>query len=81
MLLPESSQVIVDVLIWALVLGFVAAYIFPAWKILTRMGFSFEKRVLYMVLGPGLLGLWLIAEAEWPAVDGTVDNEGRDWSR
>jgi hypothetical protein len=37
------------------------------------MGFPVEKRVQLLILGPTLLGLWVIADADWPVCSGSAE--------
>lgn len=57
-----------------IVMAIAAVLLIPVWKILTRMGFSVEKRALMtlaVVVFPGFglyLLLWIVALAPWPAL-------------
>ncbi len=60
-----------------IVAAMAAVVLIPVWKILTRMGFSGEKKTLLMValallpaIGVCLL-LWIVALSSWPALDGS----------
>lgn len=56
------------------VLAIAVVLLVPVWKILTRMGFSVEKRALMtlaVVVFPGFglyLLLWIVALTPWPAL-------------
>jgi len=58
----------------AVVLAITVIILMPLWKILTRMGFSVEKKALMMLAvavfpGFGLyILLWVVALTPWPAL-------------
>ncbi|MEJ0010904.1 MAG: hypothetical protein WDN72_10850 [Alphaproteobacteria bacterium] len=45
----------------------IAAFIYPAWKILDRMGFNGAWSLLCLIPLAPLVGLWIIALQPWPA--------------
>ena len=57
-----------------ILLATAAIVLVPLWRILTRMGFSIEKRILLLlsfIVLPGfglLMVLWVVALTPWPAV-------------
>jgi len=57
-----------------IVVAIAAVLLIPVWRILTRMGFSVEKKALMMlavVVFPGFglyLLLWIVALTPWPAL-------------
>jgi hypothetical protein len=51
---------------WIVFAGFIALFLYPIGRILSRLGFSPFWSVLALVPLANLLGLWLLAISKWP---------------
>lgn len=51
---------------WIIVLSVISVVV-PAWRILGRLGISPLWSLLYFLPFGGLVGVWVLAYARWPA--------------
>ncbi len=57
---------------WLILLSF-ALPVFPIWHILKRLGLSPALALLYFLPIGGLIALWVLAYARWPALPNAAD--------
>jgi hypothetical protein len=52
---------------WIIVLIVIAVFLVPAWRILSKAGYSGAWSLLYLVPVVNIIALWVFAFADWPA--------------
>jgi len=54
---------------WLFVIFFIAVLCIPISKILNRLGFSRWWTIVYFIPFVNVIGIWILAYADWPALN------------